>query len=69
MDPARSFARAPAYVAPQSSSQSQTFAGGSVSVSVGSSSVSGRISLGILGAAVLGLVAFYYWTRNIQKGV
>lgn len=29
---------------------------------------SGRISLGILAAFVLGAVAFYWWTREIQGG-
>ena len=69
MDPARSFARAPAYVTPQSTAASQTYASASASVGVGSSSFSGRLSLGILGAAVVGLVGFYYVTRHLQKGV
>jgi hypothetical protein len=28
----------------------------------------GRISLGIIGAAIVGALAFYYFTRSIQGG-
>lgn len=64
MDPARAIVGSPPYVA---SPTSQAVAA-SASVSVGESSASGRLSLGFLGAAIVGLVAFYYWTRHEQKG-
>lgn len=35
---------------------------------VGNSILSGRISLGIIGIAIVGAVAFYYFTRSIQGG-
>jgi hypothetical protein len=30
--------------------------------------LTGRISLGILGVAIIGAVGFYYFTRSIQGG-
>lgn len=40
----------------------------SASVAVGSASFSGRVSLGVLGGAIIGMVAFYVWTRSAQGG-
>lgn len=34
----------------------------------GETILNGRLSLGILGAFVLGAVGFYVWTHNIQGG-
>ena len=48
--------------------------GGGVYTSAGATSdelnsiVSGRISLGIIGVAIVGALAFYYFTRSIQGG-
>jgi hypothetical protein len=33
-----------------------------------SSLVSGRITLGLMGALIIGSVGFYYYTRSIQGG-
>lgn len=40
----------------------------SASVGVGSAVFSGRVSLGVLGGAILGMVGFYIWTRSAQGG-
>jgi hypothetical protein len=45
------------------------FGGGlAANATVGMSAGTGSISLGILGAMVVGAVAFYIWTRSVQGG-
>lgn len=45
------------------------FGGGIVAnASVGMDVGTGQLSLGILGALILGAVGFYIWTRSIQGG-
>jgi hypothetical protein len=45
------------------------FGGGlAANASAGMSVGTGQLSLGILGAMVVGAVAFYIWTRSVQGG-
>lgn len=39
---------------------------GAFSMSAGGNAASGQLSLGILGAVILGMVGFYFWTRKYQ---
>ena len=45
------------------------FGGGiAANASVGMNVGTGQLSLGILGAMIVGAVAFYIWTRSVQGG-
>ncbi len=43
-----------------------TALGAQLGMNVGDVAASGKLTAGILGLAVIGLVAFYVWTRDIQ---
>lgn len=39
---------------------------GNATIGMGQNVASGQLSLGILGAMVLGIMGFYFWTRKFQ---